>query len=152
MSKTAVGLFQNSALAEVVARDLVTSGFPKNEVRTLREPVDMGGAGLMSSPHTDFEVGLERELTAIGATVREANAYARGTRRGGAIVFATGSATEVADATELMNNSGALEVEELIGEEPWPIVIEQDIPSVPDGPQQAGRIRESGSGARVFVW
>jgi hypothetical protein len=152
MSKTAVGLFQSSELADVVARDLVANGFPKNEVRTLREPIDLPGAGLMSTPHTDFEVGLERELTAIGATVPEANAYARGTRRGGVLVFATGSEREVLNAADIMNSAGALEVEELTGQEPRQIVIGQDVPSVPDSPQQAGRIRETGSGARVFVW
>jgi hypothetical protein len=152
MSKTAVGLFQNSELAEVVARDLVASGFPQDEVRTLREPLDMPGAGLMSTPHVDFEVGLERELVAIGATVPEANAYARGTRRGGALVFATGSEREVENAAAIMNCAGALEVEELTGKEPSAIIIEREFPAVTDSPQQTGRIRESGSGARVFVW
>ena len=150
MSKTAVGLFQNSELAEVVARDLVANGFPQGEVRTLREPIDMPAAGLMSTPHVDFEVGLERELVAIGATVREANAYARGTRRGGALVFATGSEREVENAAEIMNYAGALEVEALSGKEPSTITIERDIPAVGDSPQQTGRIREAG--ARVFVW
>lgn len=152
MSKTAVGLFRDSDLAEAVARDLVDRGFPKSEVRTMSEPVDMPVAGPMSTPRLDFEVGLERELTAVGATVREANAYARGMRRGGSLVFATGSEREVENAAELMNSSGALEVEELVGEEPRPIDVAQDIPSAPDSPQQSGRIRESGSGARVFVW
>ena len=152
MAKTAVGLFTSPDVAEIVARDLVALGFPKNEVRTLREPLDLPGNGLMSTPHTDFEVGLERELTAIGATVREANAYARGTRHGGTLVFATGSHKEVEDAAEVMNCAGALEVEKLTGKEPSAIVIDKDPPSVPDSPEQAGRIRGSGSGARVFVW
>ena len=59
--------------------------------------------GVMSFPHTDFEVGLEQELKATGATVREANAYSQGVRHGGGLVFATGSNAEVDKAGEAMN-------------------------------------------------
>lgn len=45
----------------------------------------------MSFPRLDFETELIRELTKIGATKAEAQAYVEGLRRGGALVFATGS-------------------------------------------------------------
>jgi hypothetical protein len=43
-------------------------GFPRSEIRLLREPLDMAVTGVTSIPHTDFEVGLDGELKAIGAS------------------------------------------------------------------------------------
>jgi hypothetical protein len=75
MAKTAVGLFENSGLADEVVRDLEASGFPKNDVRVLGEPRVMAGGGLMSTPHTDFEVALTRDLTAFGVLEADAEDY-----------------------------------------------------------------------------
>jgi hypothetical protein len=47
----------------------------------------------MSIPRTDFEVELTRDLTTIGAARADAEAYVRGIRGGGVIVFATSSVT-----------------------------------------------------------
>jgi hypothetical protein len=41
---------------------------------------------VMSFPRLEFEVDLTRELTRIGATQAEAQAYVEGLRRGGALV------------------------------------------------------------------
>jgi hypothetical protein len=49
----------------------------------------MAGSGLMSTPHTDFEVGLARDLTAFGVLKADAEDYVQGVRRGGVMVFAT---------------------------------------------------------------
>ncbi len=153
MSKTAVGLFEKPSVADQVVHDLGASAFPQNEIRTRREPLDMPVTGVMSFPHTDFEVGLEQELEAIGATLREANAYAQGVRRGGVLIFATGSNAEVDNAREIMNRHGAIEIEELTGREPNDAdMIGENVPPVFDSSSQAGRIRESGGGARLFVW
>jgi hypothetical protein len=153
MSKTAVGLFENPVVADQVVHDLDASAFPRDEIRVLREPLDLGGSGLMSTPHLDFEVGLERELTAIGATVNEANAYADGVRRGGVLVFATGSNEAVADAGRIMNRRGAMEVETLVGREPnTAILTGDDLPSARESETQTGRIRDASGGARVFIW
>jgi hypothetical protein len=153
MSKTAVGLFENSGAAVRVVRDLEATSIPRSEVRTLGEPMDMAVTGAMSFPHTDFEVGLDRELQAIGASEREANAYVQGVRRGGVLVFATGSNAEVDRAAEIMNRHGAIEVEELIGREPnTGSMIDENMPAVQDVSAQTGRTRQSGGGARMFVW
>jgi hypothetical protein len=153
MPKTAVGLFESPEVADEVVRDLGTIAFPQNEIRILREPREMPVTGIMSLPHTDFEVGLERELESIGATLAEANAYARGVRRGGVLVFATGSDKQVDDARGIMNRHGAAEAEELTGREPnLDTMANTDMAPVPDGSSQVGRLRESGSGARLFVW
>jgi hypothetical protein len=153
MSKTAVGLFENSGAAVRVVRDLEATSIPRSEVRTLGEPMDMAVTGAMSFPHTDFEVGLDRELKAIGASAREANAYAQRVRRGGVLVFATGTDAAVDSAAEIMNRHGALKVEELIGDEPnIGSMIAGNLAPAVDGPTQTGRIRQEGGGARMFVW
>ncbi|MGC9946735.1 MAG: hypothetical protein ABSF64_10245 [Bryobacteraceae bacterium] len=160
MSKTAVGLFENPGVADQVVHDLDASGFPQSEIRILREPLDMAVAGVTSIPHTDFEVGLGRELKTIGASEWEANAYVQGVRRGGVLVFATRSNAEVDDAAEIMNRHGAIKVEELIGREPGsstttgaslPLSRDANMPPARDT-TQTGRIRQSGDGVRMFVW
>jgi len=154
MSKTAVGLFENPGVADQVAHDLDTSAFPRNEVRILGEPLSMAVTGDTSTPRTDFEVGLNRELRTIGASDREAEAYVQGVRRGGVIVFATGSSEAVDNATEVMNRHGAIEVEELIGSEPGSSgsLTGESLPPMQVSSDQTGRIRQSGGGARMFAW
>jgi len=91
MVRAAVGLFENSGLVDEIVHDLEASGFPRDGIRVLSEPRDIAGSGMMSTPHTDFEVDLVRELRTIGAGEADAQAYVQGVRRGGVIVFATGS-------------------------------------------------------------
>lgn len=153
MSKTAVGLFRNSSVADQVVHDLGTSAFPQNKIRVLAEPPDMPVEGMMSTPHTDFEVGLDRELKAIGASEREVKAYVQGVRRGGVLVFATGSNQEVDGAAEIMNRNGAIDVEELaVGEPATGSMLGEDVDPLPESSVQTGRIRQPGAGVQMFVW
>ena len=153
MAKTAVGLFKNLDLANVVVRGLVAGGLPSKDIRVLGEPVDMAGGGVMSIPHTDFEVDLARELKTIGAAEADTRAYVQGVRRGGVMVFATGS-REMADAAVvLMNRHNAMNVEELNAMElHLPGTDGDDATPVPGEPIQVGRVRSNGSGARLFTW
>lgn len=160
MSKTAVGLFENPGTADQVVHDLDASAFPRKEIRILSEPLDMAVTGVMSIPHTDFEVGLERDLKAIGASEGEATAYVQEVRRGGVLVFATGTTEQVDNAAVIMNRRGAIKLQELIGREPGnasvnsgslPLSPDANVPPVHDT-TQTGRIRQSGDGARLFVW
>ncbi|MGB8010216.1 MAG: hypothetical protein WCF68_01270 [Terriglobales bacterium] len=157
MAKTAVGLFENPGSADGVVRELEASGFPRNDVRVLTEPREMAGSGVMSTPHTDFEVDLIRDLRAFGAAEADAEAYVRGVRRGGVMVFATGSGAMADTAAAIMNQHCAVEIEELSsvvaylpgagnGSDNSEIAPDRDVSS------QAGRVRTSGSGARLFVW
>ena len=153
MSKTAVGLFEHSGLAHQVVQDLETSAFPREEIRILGESRDMSVDGPMSTPRTDFEVGLNRELKAIGADGQEAIAYVEGVRRGGVLVFATGSTEEVDNAAKIMNRHGAIEVEKLVGSEPnVGSMAGENMTPVHDSSPQTGRISQPGGGARMFVW
>jgi hypothetical protein len=153
MTKTAVGLFENSGLADEVVHDLETTGFPTRDVRVLAEPREMAGSGVMSTPRTDFEVGLIRDLTAFGVVEADAEAYVQGVRRGGVMVFATSSGEKADAAAEIMNRHGAVEIEEISASrpelpnaDPGRVTPARDI-SIP-----TGRFRSPGSGARLFVW
>jgi hypothetical protein len=153
MAKTAVGLFESSGSADEVVRDLEASGFLRSDVRILKEPLEMAGSGLMSTPHTDFEVGLTRDLTAFGVLEGDAEAYVRGVRRGGVMVFATGSGEKADAATEIMNRHGAVELEEISALRPQlPISDQGEMTATRVDSVQIGRVRSPGSGARMFVW
>ena len=153
MSKTAVGLFESPGVADQVVHDLDARAYPRNEIRILKDPLGMPVTGVTGIPHTDFEVGLGRDLKAIGATEPEANAYVQGVRRGGVIVFATGSNEDVDSAAEIMNRHAATKVEELTGGElAHGSLTGVNLPPVHIDSLQTGRIRQSGDGVRMFVW
>jgi len=158
MPKTAVGLFENVGAAEQAADDLDVSVFPRSDVRVLREPLNMPLTGVASSPRTEFQAGLERELRAMGASDEEASVYVQKVRGGAVLVFANGSPEAVDTAAEIMRRHGAMNIEELSGREPsgdgttdgsLPLVRD-DVSIVQDN--QTGRIRQSGEGVRMFVW
>jgi hypothetical protein len=115
MPKTTVGLFEHPGLVHAVVREIESLGFPRNEVRNLKEPAAFEVTGVMSFPRLDFEVDAVLELTRIGATQAEVRAYVQGLRRGGALVFATGSDEKVDGAADLMNRRSAVEIEEING-------------------------------------
>lgn len=72
MAKTAVGLFENVAVAQGVVCDIESKAFPWMKLRTLAEPLELGQSGVMSNPGIDFEVRVSRELVCMGATEAEA--------------------------------------------------------------------------------
>lgn len=153
MSKTAVGLFENSGLATEVVHDLEASGFPRDDIRMLSEPLDMAVAGAMGTPHHDFQVALNRDLRTIGATEPEAEAYVQGVRHGGVIVFASGLAERIEAAAEIMNRHSPVEVEAITGGElHLPETAGENLSPEHGISVQTGRVRQSGGGARMFVW
>ena len=153
MPNTVVGLFENARIVDDAVREIEALGFPRQEVRTIREPANFEVTGVMSFPRLDYEVDLNRELTRIGATIPEAQAYVDGLRRGGALAFATGPEEKVATAGNIMNRLGAMEVADLTGPEPQlPGVRRQTFTPMGDASVMAGRIRQPGGGACFFVW
>jgi len=153
MRKTAVGLFENPGLVESVVSEIEAIGFPRKEVRSLKEPVTFEVAGVMSFPRLDFEVELQRELKRIGATEAEAKGYLQGLRDGGALVFATGPDQNVEAAADVMNRRGAVEIEKSSGPEPnLPGTPYENTTANRNNLVLAGRIREPGGGACLFVW
>jgi hypothetical protein len=85
MPKTAVGLFKNPQAADAVLPEIAAIGLRRNEVRTLGEPLNLGADGVLSIGRIDFEVDLFRELSRMGASRAEAEAYVDGVRRGGVL-------------------------------------------------------------------
>jgi hypothetical protein len=153
MAKTAVGLFENSGLVDGVVRDLEANGFPEKDVRVLSEPRELAGSGVLSTPHTDFEVALVRDLRAFGVVEADANDYVTGVRNGGVIVFATGSGDEAEKAAAIMNRHGAVEVEKISASRPeLPMGDRGQGLSIDDSSLQNGKTKFSGTGARLFVW
>jgi hypothetical protein len=146
-------LFENSGLADQVVRDLEASGLPRNDVRILSESLDMPGSGVMGIPNIDFEVSLNRDLRKIGASGPEAEAYVKGVRRGGVLVFASGSNERIDTAAEIMNRHSPMDVEELTGGElDLPSTTGENATPTHARSVQTGRVRQSGGGARVFAW
>ena len=112
----------------------------------------MAGSGITSTPRTDFEVDLIRDLRAFGAAEADAEAYVRRVRRGGVMVFATGSGAMADTAADIMNQHCAVEIEELSASQTYLRGTDNDeIAQDRDVSFQAGRVRTSGSGARLFV-
>jgi hypothetical protein len=153
MSKTAVGLFEHPDAVDQIVHDLDASAFPRDGIRIIGEPRGMEGDGLMSTPRIDFEVNLNRELTAIGASDREADDYVQGVRRGGVLVLATGSNEQVDHAATIMNTHAAMELAELAGSRPENLSVSgENMTPMLDTSPQTGRIAQPGGGARMFVW
>jgi hypothetical protein len=153
MPKTVVGLFENSGLVDDVVREIEALGFPRQEIRTLKEPKTFEVTGVMSFPRIDFEVDLGRELTRIGASTSETEAYVAGLRRGGALALATGSDDRIESAADVMRLYGAVKIAEVHGAEPHlPGVVQPNLTPMRDGPVVAGRISGAADGPRVFVW
>lgn len=153
MPKTVVGLFENPGVVDDIVSEIEALGFPRKEVRTVEEPAAFDVTGVMSFPRLDFETHLIRELTRVGAAEPERRAYVEGLRRGGVLVFATGLAVNVDAAAEVMNRHGAVDVEQTSGAEPEdPHLVRQSRTSVSGSTVLTGRVRQTGSGACLFVW
>jgi hypothetical protein len=153
MPKTAVGLFENPGVVDETVREIEGLGFPRNEIRTLNEPVNFEVTGVMSFPRFEFEADIVRELTRIGTTEVEAQNYVEGLQRGGALVFATGSDERVDAAAYIMNRYGAVAIEEISGPEPQlsDEVRESTTPRR-NNLVMSRRARQSGGGAQIFSW
>lgn len=157
MFKTAIGLFGDARRADEVIREIETLGFPRNEVLSVKEPATFEVTGIMSFPRLDFEVDLKRELARMGATKTEVEAYIDGLRQGGILVLATSSDGDerVDAAARVMNQHGAVEIEEMATTGPEPRLPRVAHAGMIPSDQNAvltGRIRQPGGGAGVFVW
>ena len=153
MSITAVGLFESPAVANEAVGALEASGFSRKGIRILGEPKDLPVNDVLSTPRTDFEVALERDLLSFGASANEAERYVQGVRRGGLLVFVTGAGENMNRAIELMNSRGAKSLDEFLGEDVAVGFTSGGVeaPAGFDSPQ-SGRVRQPGEGARLFVW
>ncbi len=153
--KTVVGVFRNSGSVDDVVRKIAVLGFPRNEIRILQEPERFEISGSMNFPRLDFEVELAESLLGIGVPQGETEACIQELRRGGALVFATGSDRKADAAAEVMKRNGALDIAKGSGPEPYlPHVLRGVRKTLthgdPDPGGQSGRIPPGGSG--YFSW
>jgi hypothetical protein len=152
MPKTAVGLFQKAGEVDAAVREIEALGFPHYQVQTIGEPVDLTVTGLMSIPHAEFEAQVFRQLLRIGATKQQAERYLDGLKHHGVLLFATGPDEKVDAAAQVMNQHGAVDVEETAGPRPVvPRVHRDNLTPLRGMGSQAGRVRSDG-GACFFVW
>jgi len=110
MSQTAVGLFEDASVAEAAVGSLRAHGFPSSGVRIVsaQNGASMNGSG------DEFSSGLSKDLRTMGVTDIESGAYLSAMRNGRVLVYATGSAKQVAEAATIMNEYSAIEIDEFI--------------------------------------
>lgn len=99
MTKAAIGLFENSAMADKAVAHLLKCGFPQNEVRLVR-PVD-------------FDGGSETEILKVAALLKDdAGRYWEAVRRGRVLVSVTAGGNTADQAAIIMDEEGAIDMEE----------------------------------------
>ena len=101
MVKTAIGLFKDSATADKVVANLLRSGFSRDEVRLVRR--------------SDFDgtPGPETDILKIGGLPQEhAGRYWEAVRCGRVLVAVTSSGDTADRAVGIMDQDGAIDVEE----------------------------------------
>jgi hypothetical protein len=111
MSQTAVGLFEDASVAETVVGSLRAHGFPSGGIRVVSAPKSTS----FDNSVDDFGPGFSKDLRAMGVSEYESGAYLTAVQRGRVLVYATGSAQQTDEAVGIMDEFGALEIEELAG-------------------------------------
>jgi hypothetical protein len=107
MTKTAIGLFEVSTKADEVVAHLLASGFSRDE----------GQAG--SAVGYDGTPGPETDILKIGGLPKEhAGRYWEAVRLGRVLVAVTSSGIRADRAAEMMDQDGAINVEERTAQPP----------------------------------
>jgi uncharacterized protein (TIGR02271 family) len=99
MAKTVIGLFDDPRQAQQVVQALVDDGFRREDIRTLTRP-------------EEASVGM---LSAHGVPEAEAQYYAEGLRRGGALVLVEAADERADRAVAIMERSPAADLEARTG-------------------------------------
>ena len=107
MTKTAIGLFEVSTKADEVVAHLLASGFSRDEIKLVRQS------------DYDGTPGPETDILKIGGLPREhAGRYWEAVRRGRVLVAVTSSGIRADRAAEIMDQDGAINVEERTAQPP----------------------------------
>jgi uncharacterized protein (TIGR02271 family) len=113
---TVVGVFDDYATAERVKRELVNAGIPREDVQ-VHSNFATSGAGSSGTYDTDRpadEGGISGFFHRLFGTEHdddERGHYAEAVRRGSAVVSVTASPEMVDQATRLMNDNGAVDID-----------------------------------------
>jgi Heat induced stress protein YflT len=178
MPKSAVGLLDNAAAAESAMRALEAEGFTRDDLQLvvnrpdiasgppvggpLEDTASESGAGMGTAISTaTFHSGIIRALVSLGVPEPDAEEYAEGVRRGGALVVVKAIDPRADHAASILDRQGALRVEERAVEWTtggWKRQFakagrERGLsPKRPESSVQVGRDRTDYGGARIFVW
>jgi len=107
MTKTAVGLFEVATTADEVVAHLLASGFSREEVKLVRR--------------SDYDAtpGPETDILKIGGLPQEhAGRYWEAVRQGRVLVAVTSADIRADRAAEIMDQDGAIDVEERTAQPP----------------------------------
>jgi hypothetical protein len=117
MAETAVGLFEDASIAEAVVDSLRAHGFPSNGIRVVAAPHGTvnGSNGAGSNGSDDFVTLFSKDQRAIGVPETDSTAYISALRRGNALVYATGTRQQAAEAVTIMDEFAAIEIEAIAG-------------------------------------
>jgi hypothetical protein len=150
--ETAVGLFNQASTADVVVDALRENGVPSTGIRIVSKPTSLPVASATSTPSIDFAAGLARDLSSMGMSKPECEAYLSGVQSGNVLVFASGTQEQADTAVSVMNSYKPIEVEEFAGSAP-------KVPAASLGATGTGNVsakidnsRTTSEGARVFSW
>jgi len=100
MAKTVVGLFDNARDAQDVLSDLQGLGYSASDAELLTQGALSGDAS-----------NVVDRLTSEGVPRSDADLYVEGIRRGGALVVATTSDTQVDEVVDVMNRHNIVDLE-----------------------------------------
>jgi len=152
MPETAVGLFEQSTSADAVVVALRQSGIPSSGIRVVTRPMSMPVNSATSTPSVDFAAGLAEDLSCMGATKQDCEAYLAGLRSGNTMIFATGTQAQADTAVGIMNTYNPVEVQEYAGAVPSLPAAHYGDAGEPNISSKVDHSREKSEGARVFSW
>jgi len=153
MAQTAVGLFERSHDVDLVLAGLRAEGISSDAIRVLSKPSGMAVDSATSTPSVDFCAALTKDLRSMGASEGECEAYVVSVQNGSILLFVSGDADEADKAVSLMNEGGAVEIEEFAGAAPMlPSIHVGDVAASGGISLKEDRTRAKSEGARVFTW
>ncbi len=113
MQQTVTALFDTRSQAEAALNQLVQAGVPRTNVRL--SPESQGtysSAGRSSYDHQRDEGGFWSSLKDLFLPEEDRYAYTEGMSRGGTLLVVSADASQVAQITEFLENSGAVHMDE----------------------------------------
>jgi hypothetical protein len=116
MAKTIVGSFVDYQIADKAVRKLIDDGFVEHDISVCVSGIaeeDHSGAGAGAGA-VAVAGGLVGSLTASGVSKEYANYYGESVRRGGALVTVRAGEPRAERATEIMRESGAIDIDQRI--------------------------------------
>lgn len=115
MSKTVVGLFQNTIEAQKIKHELIGQGYPASDIRVVADD-QRSGAGATSTTgtgptETGFGATISNFFRSLTGGSEDERDYAEGVRKGGAILSVTVPDGQESKIVNLLESYGARDVD-----------------------------------------